>query len=67
VNYEEPMSPTATKFNSGQAPAPRPDTAGVIAPPPVIHLGALGLGFALDAVGGGVSLPSRVAGLSEPR
>ncbi|MBV9002584.1 MAG: hypothetical protein JO304_26250 [Solirubrobacterales bacterium] len=61
MNYEEPISPTATKFNSDQAAAPRPDTAGVIAPPPLIYLGALGLGFALDAAVGGASLPSRVA------
>ena len=61
MHYEEPVSPTATEFNSGQAAAPRPDTAGVIAPPPLIYLGALGLGFGLDAVTEGASLPSRVA------
>jgi protein-S-isoprenylcysteine O-methyltransferase Ste14 len=29
---------------------PKSDTAGVIAPPPLIYLGALGLGFGLQAV-----------------
>jgi protein-S-isoprenylcysteine O-methyltransferase Ste14 len=33
----------------------------VIAPPPLIYLGALGVGFALDAVMGGASSSSRVA------
>ena len=61
MNYEEPISPAPTKFNIGQAAAPRADTAGVIAPPPLIYLGALGLGFGLDAVIGGASLPSTVA------
>jgi protein-S-isoprenylcysteine O-methyltransferase Ste14 len=37
------------------------DTAGVIAPPPLIYLGALGIGFGLDAVIGAGSLPSTVA------
>jgi protein-S-isoprenylcysteine O-methyltransferase Ste14 len=37
------------------------DTAGVIAPPPLIYLGALGTGFALDAVVGTGSLPSAIA------
>jgi protein-S-isoprenylcysteine O-methyltransferase Ste14 len=41
--------------------APQRDTAGVIAPPPLIYLGALGIGFGLDAVVGTGSLPSRVA------
>jgi protein-S-isoprenylcysteine O-methyltransferase Ste14 len=36
-------------------------TAGVIAPPPVIYLGALGIGFGLDAAIGTGSLPSIVA------
>ncbi len=61
MNYEEPIPPAATKFTSGQAAASRPDTAGVIAPPPLIYLGALGLGFRLDAVIGDASLPSTVA------
>jgi hypothetical protein len=33
--------------------APRADTPGVIAPPPLIYLGALGVGFGLNAVIGG--------------
>jgi hypothetical protein len=33
----------------------------VIAPPPLIFLGALGIGFGLDAVLGTGSLPSAVA------
>lgn len=37
------------------------DTAGVIAPPPLICLGALGIGLGLDAVMGAGSLPSTVA------
>lgn len=37
------------------------DTAGVIAPPPLIYLSALGIGFGLDAVIGNRPLPSRVA------
>lgn len=37
------------------------DTAGVIAPPPLIYLGALGVGLGLDAVIGSGSLPSPVA------
>jgi protein-S-isoprenylcysteine O-methyltransferase Ste14 len=61
VNSEEPTSATDTKLSSGQAATPHPDTAGVIAPPPLIYLGTLGLGFGLDAVAGGASLPSRVA------
>jgi protein-S-isoprenylcysteine O-methyltransferase Ste14 len=40
---------------------PHGDTAGVIAPPPLIYLGALGLGFGLDVAIGRGSLPSRVA------
>jgi protein-S-isoprenylcysteine O-methyltransferase Ste14 len=34
------------------------DTAGVIAPPPLIYLGALGIGFGLDSAIGTGSLPS---------
>jgi protein-S-isoprenylcysteine O-methyltransferase Ste14 len=37
------------------------DTAGVIAPPPLIYLGALGIGLGLDAAIGTGSLPSPVA------
>ncbi len=37
------------------------DTAGVIAPPPLIYLGARGIGFGLDSVIGSGSLPSPVA------
>ena len=37
------------------------DTAGVIAPPPLIYLSALGIGFGLDAGIGTGSLPSSVA------
>jgi protein-S-isoprenylcysteine O-methyltransferase Ste14 len=38
-----------------------PDTAEVIAPPPLIYLGALGIGFGLDAAIGTGSLPPTVA------
>jgi protein-S-isoprenylcysteine O-methyltransferase Ste14 len=37
------------------------ETAGVIAPPPLIYLGALGVGVGFDAVNGSGSLPSPVA------
>jgi protein-S-isoprenylcysteine O-methyltransferase Ste14 len=37
------------------------DTAGVIAPPPLIYLGALGIGFGVDAVIGNGSLPAALA------
>ena len=60
MNYEESISPIATESNSGQAAAPRADTPGVIAPPPLIYLGALGVGFALDAVTGDASMPSTI-------
>jgi protein-S-isoprenylcysteine O-methyltransferase Ste14 len=39
------------------APAPRADTAGVIAPPPLIYLSALGVGVGLDAMIGGPTPP----------
>jgi protein-S-isoprenylcysteine O-methyltransferase Ste14 len=61
VSYEESVSPTATKSHSGQAAVPGADTPGVIAPPPLIYLGGLGVGFALDAVVGGDSPSLRVA------
>jgi protein-S-isoprenylcysteine O-methyltransferase Ste14 len=51
----------APQLESDQEDEPRGDTAGVIAPPPLIYLGALGAGFALDAVIGTGSLPSPVA------
>ena len=41
----------------GEARAGR-NTAGVIAPPPVIYLGFLGLGFALEGLMPGADLPS---------
>ena len=41
--------------------SPSGDTAGVIAPPPLIFLSALGIGFGLDAAMGTGSLPSTVA------
>ncbi len=37
------------------------DTAGVIAPPPLIYLSALAAGFGLDAAIGTGSLPSKFA------
>ena len=37
------------------------DTPGVIAPPPLIYVGALGIGFGLDALIGGATLPPAVA------
>jgi protein-S-isoprenylcysteine O-methyltransferase Ste14 len=56
------MTAAATpQFESHRADKPRGDTAGVIAPPPLIYLGALGTGFGLDALIGTGSLPSTVA------
>ena len=37
------------------------DNAGVIAPPPLIYLGALGIGFGLNSIARGGSLPAPVA------
>lgn len=37
------------------------DTPGVIAPPPLLYLGALGIGFGLDALSGGATLPPTIA------
>ena len=51
----------APQLESGQESEPRGETAGVIAPPPLIYLGALGIGFGLDAVIGTGSLPPSVA------
>lgn len=48
-------------MTSSTIPSSETDTAGVIAPPPLIYLGALGVGLGLDAVIGSRSLPSRVA------
>jgi protein-S-isoprenylcysteine O-methyltransferase Ste14 len=46
---------------TGNSTSPPADTAGVIAPPPLIYLSALGIGFGLNAVIGTGSLPSSVA------
>ena len=54
-------STVAAHLESDLGTEPRRDTAGVIAPPPLIYLGALGLGFGLDAVFGTGSLPPTVA------
>jgi protein-S-isoprenylcysteine O-methyltransferase Ste14 len=51
----------ARQLESDQKSGPPVDTAGVIAPPPLIYLSALGIGFGLDAVIGTGSLPSTVA------
>jgi protein-S-isoprenylcysteine O-methyltransferase Ste14 len=40
------------------------DSAGVLAPPPLIYLGALGIGFGLDAAIGTGSLSSTIAVLA---
>jgi len=42
-------------------PSTTAETADVIAPPPLIYLGALGVGFGLNAINRSGSLPSRVA------
>jgi protein-S-isoprenylcysteine O-methyltransferase Ste14 len=49
---------TAATHNETASPS---DNASVIAPPPLIFLSALGIGFGLDAVMGTGSLPSAVA------
>ena len=51
----------AAHAGSDRESEPRGDTAGVLAPPPLIYLGALGVGFGLDATIGTGSLPSAVA------
>ena len=51
----------APRLDSDQDSEPRGDTAGVVAPPPLIYMGALGIGFGLDAVSGTGSLPATVA------
>jgi protein-S-isoprenylcysteine O-methyltransferase Ste14 len=56
----EPVSPTADTTGVGTRPASA-DTAGVIAPPPLIYLGALAIGFGLDAAFGFGSLSAAVA------
>lgn len=48
-------------MTSPAKPPSTADTAGVIAPPPLIYLSALGVGLGLDALIGSGSLPSRVA------
>jgi protein-S-isoprenylcysteine O-methyltransferase Ste14 len=71
MNYDEPTRPRpavvadaatgAAGATTGATPhraPPADDTAGVIAPPPLIYLGALGVGFALDARIGTRSLPA---------
>jgi len=50
----------APQLDSDQESEQRGDTAGVIAPPPLIFLGALGIGFGLDALIGTGSLPPTV-------
>jgi protein-S-isoprenylcysteine O-methyltransferase Ste14 len=40
--------------------APESDTAGVVAPPPLIYLGGLAVGFGLEALLPGASLPGTV-------
>ena len=49
---------SASQIESGQN---SDDTAGVIAPPPLIYLSAFGIGVGLDAAIGTGSLPSRVS------
>ena len=48
-----------TVATPNRAPSPS-DTAGVIAPPPLIYLGALGVGFGLEVVLPSASVPSAV-------
>lgn len=66
MSHGQRTSPAATNPETRQVDpselteASSADTAGVIAPPPLIYLGALGVGFGLDAVIGRRSLPSPV-------
>jgi protein-S-isoprenylcysteine O-methyltransferase Ste14 len=43
------------------APSPKRDAPGVIAPPPLIYLAGLGIGFGLDALLPSASLPGSLA------
>jgi protein-S-isoprenylcysteine O-methyltransferase Ste14 len=67
VSYEQPPPPTATNPATGELDGYEllsgggQPTAGVIAPPPLIYLGALGVGFGLDGMIGRGSLPSAAA------
>jgi protein-S-isoprenylcysteine O-methyltransferase Ste14 len=45
----------------GSSPTAARDISGVIAPPPLIFLGGLGIGFALEALLPGSSLPDALA------
>jgi protein-S-isoprenylcysteine O-methyltransferase Ste14 len=66
MSYEQPTSPTVTNPETSQVDGNEltgsgQPTAGVIAPPPLIYLGALGIGFCLDSAIGSGSLPSAAA------
>ena len=74
MNHEEPTRRRPAVEADAATAAPRAmngvtpnrassagNTAGVIGPPPLIYLGALGVGFGLDTVIGSGSLPSPVA------
>jgi protein-S-isoprenylcysteine O-methyltransferase Ste14 len=66
MSYEQPTSLTATNAATGELDGYEltgsgQPTAGVIAPPPLIYLGALGIGLGLDGVIGTGSLPSAAA------
>jgi protein-S-isoprenylcysteine O-methyltransferase Ste14 len=50
----------SSQLESDQQSEPRGDTAGVIAPPPLIYLGALGIGFGLDAAIGTGTMPPTI-------
>jgi protein-S-isoprenylcysteine O-methyltransferase Ste14 len=51
------VTTTAPQLDSDEKSGPRSDTAGVIAPPPLIYLSALAVGFGVDAAIGKGSLP----------
>jgi protein-S-isoprenylcysteine O-methyltransferase Ste14 len=46
---------------AGSNPTPERDISGVVAPPPLIFLAGLGIGFALEALLPGSSVPDAVA------
>jgi protein-S-isoprenylcysteine O-methyltransferase Ste14 len=66
MSYGRPTSPTAAnpetdQVDGNELTGSAQPTAGVIAPPPLIYLGALGIGFGLDRVIESGSLPSATA------
>jgi protein-S-isoprenylcysteine O-methyltransferase Ste14 len=56
---DPPQAPDANAAEATEAnSAAAPDTAGVVAPPPLIYLAGLAVGFGLEALLPGASLPA---------